>query len=172
MEAGSRWRIEAVDVIELHRIKALLCTHRDALVQHGLERIKLTEVQPAFLRVSVVNVAQRGRGEDLSRRSVRAVVLPGHVQVANCLRVRQGSRLPAGVDGLYLRGSSQESIDVVDVHSPGPDPLPWRHAADLPVPPHRLTGRVQVWRIPAKLGVPGLARQGRRYRHDPPAEPD
>ena len=81
--------------------------------------------------------------------------------------MRQRARLPRRVERPHLGPRRQEPVDVVEVDGPRARSLARRHAADLPVPPHRMAGAVEMRRRPARP----LAREGRRERHDPPGEP-
>src|SRR6478752_9121409 len=83
-EAGGGRRVEAVDVVQLDRVEPLPRAHGDALAQHRLERVQLAQVDPALLGVAEVHAAQGGGREGAARglrAGVRAVVLPGQVEV-------------------------------------------------------------------------------------------
>src|SRR5450756_2222200 len=117
MEPGGGRRVEAVDVVELDRVEALARAHAQALVEHGLELIELPEIDPALLGVAVVHRAERGRREIPALARVRAVVLPGQVDVADRARVRQRARVPRGLDGADFRRGGEEAVDVIDAVS-------------------------------------------------------
>ena len=79
--------------------------------------------------------------------------------------MRQRARLPRRVERPHLGPRRQEPVDVVQVDGPRARALERRHTADLPVPPHRMAGAVEVRRRPARP----LACDRRREGHDPPA---
>src|SRR5207248_8827790 len=101
---------------QLDRVEPLPRAHGDALAQHRLERVQLAQVDPALLGIAEVHMAQSGGREGAARRGVRAVVLPGQVQVADRARVHQHARLPAGPDRGDFGPGGEEAVDVVNVH--------------------------------------------------------
>ena len=85
VEAGGARRIEAVDVVQLHRVEALGSAHGDPVVDHRLEGVQLPHVQPALLREAEVDLAQRVHREGAAaedRAGVQQVVLPSQVGAA------------------------------------------------------------------------------------------
>src|SRR6266700_3414187 len=49
VESRGGRRVEAVDVVEFDRVETLARAQPDPLVEHGLERVELPEVDPALL---------------------------------------------------------------------------------------------------------------------------
>ena len=175
MEPSRRRRVEAVDVVDLNRIETLPGTHVYPRLQHGFQRVELTKVEPPLVGVAVIDLA-KGAGRETAavpdRAGIGTVVLPGRVQVADCLRMNEGGGLPRRVDRSHLCRRRQKPIHVIQIDRRAPGPLDRNYDADLPVPAHRVTQRVEVGWIPARLTVAGYTRQRCWQRDDPPRKQD